>query len=224
MNTLNNSNLIRILLHRFRSFFFPFIVVFGFAACHPVKQSANPLKNLSIIPRSEWKAADPRPYPKHVPVRITVHHEGTRFLAIDDAIRKIKAIQTWGMGPERNWADVPYHFFISPGGKIYEGRDVYTIGETNTEYNPSGHLLISCLGNYEEQEFPDAQMESLVRLIAWCSKTYSIPVETLATHRDYSKQTTCPGKNLYRYFESGVVMERVKEILKNTKHQIPGSK
>ena len=196
----------------------------GLNSCHPAKQSANPLKNLSIIPRSEWKAAAPRPFKKHVAVRITVHHEGTRFLATDDAIRKIKAIQTWGMGPDRNWADVPYHFFIAPDGKVYEGRDVYTVGETNTEYDPSGHLLISCLGNYEEQEFPDAQMHSLIRLIAWCSRTYSIPIETLATHRDYSKQTTCPGKNLYRFFAEGVVLSRVKDILKNSKLQIPSSK
>jgi N-acetylmuramoyl-L-alanine amidase len=168
----------------------------------------------AINTRSSWNAAAPKPFASQVPVRITVHHEGTKLLATDDAIRKIKGIQTWGMGPDRKWADVPYHFFIAPDGKIYEGRDINTVGETNTEYNPAGHLLICCLGNYEEYEVPEAQLQSLISLIAWCSIKYKIPAETLATHRDYSKQTTCPGKNLYKYFESGVIKEGVRKILR----------
>ena len=118
------------------------------------------------------------------------------------------------MGPDRKWADVPYHFFVAPNGIIYEGRDVYTTGETNTEYNPAGHLLICCLGNYEEQEVPAAQLQSLIRLIAWCSQTYHIPVETLGTHRDYSRQTTCPGKNLYRYFSNDSILQEARKWLR----------
>lgn len=183
-------------------------------ACSSARKNEAILKELSIIPRTTWKAADPKPFARHEPVRITVHHEGTKLLPADDAIRKIKGIQTWGMGPDRKWADVPYHFFIAPDGKIYEGRDVYIVGETNTEYNPAGHLLICCLGNYEEQEVPAEQLNSLIKMIAWCCKTYKIPAETLATHRDYSKQTTCPGKNLYQYFTTGYIKKEVRKWLK----------
>ncbi|MBP6591238.1 MAG: N-acetylmuramoyl-L-alanine amidase [Chitinophagaceae bacterium] len=195
--------------------FFPLIftsILFLFSCKDPgiaKRKAAQP----EINPRSSWNAVAPKAFATHVPVRITVHHEGTKLLATDDAIRKIKGIQTWGMGPDRKWADVPYHFFIAPDGKIYEGRDINTVGETNTEYNPAGHLLICCLGNYEEYEVPEAQLQSLIHLIAWCSTTYKIPAETLATHRDFSKQTTCPGKNLYKYFESGVIKEGVRKIL-----------
>ena len=192
------------------------LVIFTFYinSCKTSKPATSALPAVSIIPRFEWKAVEPRPFAKHVPVRITVHHEGTKLLPTDDAIRKIKGIQTWGMGPDRNWADVPYHFFIAPDGKIYEGRDVYTTGETNTEYNPSGHLLICCLGNYEVQEVPAEQLNALIKMIAWSSLTYKIPVETLSTHRDNSKQTTCPGKNLYRYFENGYIKQEVGKLLK----------
>jgi hypothetical protein len=189
-------------------------VVYLLVSCKSSKTHSSVLRNISILPRSEWKAAEPKPFARHEPVRITIHHEGTTLLAADDAVRKIKAIQTWGMGPDRQWADVPYHYFIAPDGAIYEGRDIYTVGETNTEYNPAGHLLICCLGNYEEQEVPEAQLQSLIRLIAWCSKTYKIPVTTLATHRDYSRQTTCPGKNLYRYFTNGYVREKAGRLLR----------
>lgn len=202
-------------VHFIRILFLSFLVIFTFHlnSCKTSKPATSALPAVSIIPRAEWKAAEPKPFARHLPVRITVHHEGTKLLPADDAVRKIKGIQTWGMGPDRKWADVPYHYFIAPDGKIYEGRDVYTVGETNTEYNPSGHLLICCLGNYEEQEVPAEQLNSLIKMIAWSSKTYKIPVETLSTHRDNSKQTTCPGKNLYRYFENGYIKEEVGKLL-----------
>jgi hypothetical protein len=178
-------------------------------------RKANALKgDLAIVPRSAWNAAEPKPYKQHVPVRITVHHEGTRLEVTDDAARKIKGIQTWGMGPDRKWADIPYHFLIAPNGTIYEGRSVFTVGETNTEYDPTGHLLITCLGNLEQQEVPREQLASLIKLIAYCASQYKLPLETLATHRDYSKQTTCPVKNLYAYFEDGTIKKEAAALLR----------
>jgi uncharacterized lipoprotein YddW (UPF0748 family) len=166
-----------------------------------------------INPRTAWQAAAPKPYKTHVPVRITVHHEGTRLEKTDDAAKKIKNIQTWGMGKDRNWTDVPYHYFIAPDGTVFEGRNPNMVGETNTEYDPTGHLLICCLGNYEEQEFTSAQLDALTRLIAWACAQYNISYETIASHRDHSKQTTCPGRNLYQYFQNGYIKNRVKELL-----------
>jgi len=91
---------------------------------------------------------------------------------------------------------------------------VYTVGETATEYDPTGHLLISCLGNLEEQEVPKQQLASLIKLIAYCCKKYNLPLETLASHRDHSNQTTCPGKNLYKYLENGYIKSEVSKLLK----------
>lgn len=191
------------------------IIVIMCTGCSTAKKQAintTPI-DITIISRSGWNAAEPRPFKTHVPVRITVHHEGTRLEPTADAAKKIKAIQTWGMGADRKWADIPYHFLIAPNGQIYEGRSVYTVGETATEYDPTGHLLITCLGNLEEQEVQQEQLASLIKLVAYCSKQYNIPYQSLATHRDYSKQTTCPGKNLYRYFENGFVLEEVKRMI-----------
>ena len=172
-------------------------------------------ENVVIQPRSEWNAKPARPYRQHKLERITVHHEGTKLLASDDAAKKIENIQRWGMGSDRNWADIPYHFLIAPDGTIYEGRNVNTVGETATEYDPAGHLLINCLGNLEIQEVPESQLNSLIALLAYVSKKYNISPETIATHRDHSKKTICPGKNLYRYFESGFILDEVKKRLHN---------
>jgi hypothetical protein len=193
---------------------FLFLFLVGFLlACTPGRKTTA-LPDVSIVPRSGWTANDPKPYKQHTPVRITVHHEGTRLEVMDDAARKIKAIQVWGMGKDRNWADIPYHFLIAPDGTIYEGRAVTTAGETATEYDPSGHLLITCLGNLEQQEVSAAQLESLIKMIAYSSRKYNIPVETLSTHRDNSAQTNCPGKNLYAYFQNGYIQGKVQDLLK----------
>jgi uncharacterized lipoprotein YddW (UPF0748 family) len=170
---------------------------------------------VKIVPRKEWNAADPRPFKQHTPVRITVHHEGGRVLKVtDDAGQRLKAIQTWSMGPDRNWTDIPYHYLIAPDGTVYEGRNPLTVGETNTEYDPTGHLLISFLGNYNEMEMNAHLEDVLTRLIAHFCIKYNISPDTIATHRDHSSMTNCPGKNLYPYFESGQIKEKVKELLK----------
>jgi len=182
-------------------------------ACTSSRKAQKAVDSITIVPRQSWNALEPKPYKTHTPTRITVHHEGTRLEKTDDAPRKIYNIQKWGMGPDRNWADIPYHFLIAPDGTIYEGRAVTMVGETATEYDPSGHLLITCLGNYEQQEVPQELITSLTRLIAYCSRKYNIPVETLTTHKDNSKQTNCPGKNLYEYFQNGTIMKKVQSLL-----------
>ena len=185
--------------------------------CSVKKKALINQDDVLIAPRAEWNAAEPRSYKQHVPVQITIHHEGTKLELTDDAAKKIKNIQTWGMGPDRKWVDIPYHFLIAPGGKIYEGRNPFTVGETATEYDPTGHLLITCLGNLEKQEVQPEQLKSLVKLIAYCSKKYNISHETIGSHKDYSKQTTCPGKNLYAYLENGYIKSEVKKILDEKK-------
>lgn len=213
-NTIHHSipqQLRRIFFTGFNVFIL--IVVVTCLSCGPGRKTASANTEATIIPRTGWNAAAPKPYRQHTPVRITVHHEGTKLLPADDAAKKIKNIQTWGMGPDRKWADIPYHFLIAPNGTIYQGRDVNTVGETNTEYDPAGHLLICCLGNLEEQEVPKEQLASLTALIAHVSKKYQLPVETLSTHKDHSTQTTCPGKNLYQYFQNGYIKAEVMRLV-----------
>ena len=145
--------------------FYLFIIVLLGWQCAPSRKNIAARYDVSIVPRSGWNALPPKPYKQHTPQQITVHHEGTRLEITDDAARKIHNIQVWGMGKDRNWADIPYHFLIAPDGTIYEGRDVNTVGETATEYDPTGHLLITCLGNLQQQEVPEQQLNALIRLM-----------------------------------------------------------
>jgi len=117
------------------------------------------------------------------------------------------------MGPDRNWSDIPYHFLIDLEGNIYEGRNVFTAGETNTTYDPSGHLLLTCMGNFEEQELPEVQLNALIKLAAYCCNKYQIEPETIKGHKDYA-ETLCPGKNLYPFIQNGYIINQVKELIK----------
>lgn len=190
--------------------FFILPVFFNCTSSHKISKE----NRVRIIPRADWQAIEPRPYKQHIPERITIHHEGTKLLLTDNAAEKINRIQAWGMGPDRKWVDIPYHFLIAPDGSIYQGRNVFTVGETATEYDPTGHLLICCLGNLQEQEVTEQQLNSLIKLISYCCKKYKLPVETLASHKDYSSQTSCPGKNLYQYLENGFIKEEVRKLIK----------
>jgi len=170
--------------------------------------------SFNFHPRSEWNAAEPRPYKSQVPVKITIHHEGEIFNPEKQSSEQhIKNIQTWGMSEARNWSDIPYHFLIDFDGNVFEGRNVFTAGETATEYNPEGHLLITLLGNFEEQKVTKKQLGALINLTAYCCKKYQIDPSTIKAHRDYAK-TLCPGEDLYRYVENGYIQSEVEERIK----------
>ena len=168
----------------------------------------------SIQPRANWNAAEPKAYKSQVPVKITIHHEGEIFNPKKEpAAVHIKKVQTWGMSKARNWSDIPYHYLIDFDGNIYEGRNVFTAGETATEYDPEGHLLITCLGNFEEQEVTEKQLNALIELTAYCCNKYQISPTTIKAHKDFA-QTLCPGKDLYRYLESGYLQKEVEKRIK----------
>ncbi len=180
--------------------FFPVLILYG----------CSSLKEVKIIPREEWNALDPKPYQSHIPEKITIHHEGTFFPDDKDAAAHIRNVQRWGMGNDRNWSDIPYHFLIDRNGNIFEGRNVFTAGETATEYDPSGHLLITCIGNYNNQEITEKQFESLLDLIAFSCIKYQVSPSTIEGHKDFAR-TACPGDNLYKIIKDDSFIKKVEK-------------
>ena len=144
---------------------------------------------------------------------ITLHHEGSPepLRPEDDPIAKLRGLQSWGAS-DRNWWDVPYHFLVDLDGRIYEGRDWHYMGETNTTYDPSGHLLISILGNYNRQEPTQAQLNAIADLMAWAVQRFNVPLDSIRGHYQYA-QTNCPGKNLRKYLEDGTFRRMVEARL-----------
>ncbi|HET9775940.1 MAG TPA: N-acetylmuramoyl-L-alanine amidase [Gemmatimonadaceae bacterium] len=150
---------------------------------------------------------------RHKITHITLHHEGDAqpLKLDDDVVKKLRGLQAWGAS-DRNWWDVPYHFLIDLRGNIYEGRDYHFMGETNTTYDPSGHFLITAIGNYDKQEPTQAQLNAIADLMAWAVSEFDVPLDNIKGHYNYA-DTDCPGKNLRKYLEDGTFRRLVQERL-----------
>lgn len=149
----------------------------------------------------------------HEITHVTLHHTGDArpLRPEDDPAAKLRGLQTWGAN-DRNWWDVPYHFLIDLEGDIHEGRDWHYMGETNTTYDPRGHLLISIIGNYGVQEPTPAQIAAIADLMAWGISRFDVPLDNLGGHYDYA-ETSCPGEHLRKLLEDGTFRRMVEERL-----------
>jgi hypothetical protein len=145
----------------------------------------------------------------HDITRITLHHTGfpEPLRPDEDPIQRLRNLQAWGAN-DRNWWDVPYHFLIDLDGNIYEGRDWRYKGDTNTTYEPGGHLLISVIGNYEIQQPTAAQIDAIAELMAWGLDRFALTPDVIGGHYDYAA-TACPGRHLRLLLEDGTLQRRV---------------
>ncbi len=155
---------------------------------------------------------------KHSITHITLHHQGEPFPKGKDPIQYLRNLQSWSRR-EKKWIDIPYHYIIDLDGKIYEGRNINYAGDTNTEYDPTGHALIEVVGNFEEVEPNQEQLNATANLMTLLAIQYNVPSDSIRAHKDYSTKTVCPGKNLYRYIHNGYFRENVEKNLKLKQNQ-----
>ena len=170
------------------------------------QQEATPLTPIkpNIVSRQAWGAKDPVGEMKqHAPSHLTVHHTASlqkRKASLEDKMRSLQAFSqstsTLAGGRRKPaWADVPYHFYISVDGRIAEARDINFVGDTNTDYDPTGHVLVVLEGNFEKEQPSTQQIRALNELSLWLAVTWKIPGSKIKGHKDYAA-TACPGKNL----------------------------
>ncbi len=173
--------------------------------------------DLKVISRADWgwQPLD-RTIPQHNITKITIHHGGEEFAEDKDMIQYLRNLQSWSRS-EKKWIDIPYHFMIDLKGNIYEARPINYPGDTNTEYDVTGHALICVVGNYEIQKINDSQLHSLAKLTAFLKQKYRLELKDIKGHKDYSNQTVCPGKDLYKYLEDGSFIKMVEAELSQQK-------
>lgn len=128
--------------------------------------------------------------------RITLHHQGELWKADADPAAYLRRLQQWSRLSKR-WADIPYHYVIAPNGRVYEARPEALPGDTNTGYDTRGHALIMLLGNFEEQEPTAAQLDASVELMSTLAQRHGLDASRIASHRDVSEGTVCPGARLW---------------------------
>jgi hypothetical protein len=160
-----------------------------------------------FLSRRAWGANPPvLVMERHTPASITIHHTATRQNPQRPLADKMRGLQRFSQteSPLASgrikpvWGDIPYHFYIDAAGHIAEGRALRFVGDSNTAYDPAGHLQIVLEGNFEEEVPTPAQLESLARLTWWHARRWGVSADSIFVHRDHA-ETLCPGRNLEHY-------------------------
>lgn len=166
---------------------------------------------IAAICRDAWGALPVAgSFAAHTIERLTVHHTAALLEENAQAPSHIRQHQRYHL--ERGWPDLAYHFIVDAAGNVYEGRPVDAVGDTGTDYDPTGHFLVCCEGNFDEQDVPDAQLASLAAMLAWAAVTRDVAPETIRGHRDWAA-TSCPGDRLHALIAEGALTEMVAGVI-----------
>lgn len=164
-----------------------------------------------IFETNEWAARQPTgpiEVQNHTPTYIVVHHTvepgNSKDYSKDHAFQISRDIQDFHMDT-RGWIDTGQQFTNSRGGFVTEGRhrslEVLQGGTQHVQGSNVGNhnsevLGIENEGLYTEVDVPQALWDSLVQLVAYVARQYSIQPEFIKGHRDFTS-TECPGEVLY---------------------------
>jgi len=183
-------------------------LMLSFAGAHGAESLADVER--AIVPVANWGGtpADAAKARQHKISHITLHHQGEPFKPGTDPEAYLRRLQAWSRA-EKGWLDIPYHYVIDLDGRIYGARDIAYAGDTNTDYDPKGHALIEVVGNFEEVEPNQQQLDAVVKLMAMLAARYGVSLDEIGSHRDYSDKTVCPGANLYRYVQEDYFRHKV---------------
>jgi len=147
----------------------------------------------------------PLSYPQTIQ-KIIIHHTATTK-DLDDPMKAIRDIYIWHT-LSKGWGDIGYNYIIDQQGNIYEGRygGEMVVGAHAGRGN-FGSIGIAVLGNYQDDDPPEAVVTSLTALIKEKAALYNIDTEgaslfrgenypNVMGHRDIMA-TSCPGDKLY---------------------------
>ena len=147
----------------------------------------------------------PLSYPESIK-KIVIHHTAT-VKNLDDPKKAIRDIYIWH-SLSKGWGDIGYNYIIDQQGNIYEGRfgGEMVVGAHAGRGN-HGSIGIAILGNYQDQDPPEAVLTALTSLIKEKAEKYNIDTEGTSVfrgetysnvmgHRDIMS-TSCPGDRLY---------------------------
>ena len=165
-----------------------------------------------MLCREAWGARPALPGGRpHTITRMTLHHAAVVLGDNRNAPGRLRQHQQFHQN-DRGWIDIAYHVSIDRNGNIYELRDTGLAGDTATDYNPAGHFLVLCEGDFDQEIPSEAQLDGAATAFAWASWHFKIGADTLGGHRDFAS-TSCPGDNLAAHLTSGDLERRIDERL-----------
>ncbi len=186
------------------------VVLLMFAAGCITNKKAKPgnLERPRITPPVAWRGSLPSgSFRTHVPERITITHTGVPLVPSADPLGYMKNQQERDL--RRGWGDLGAHYYVGPSGAIFQSRDTYikgrTLEETDAKFDPQGHILITLIGDYNEQALSEEFQEGFVDLTAWLIQQHNIPMAQLKGINEYT-ETDGPGRHFTEWIK-GVEFE-----------------
>lgn len=165
-----------------------------------------------LLCREAWGARPARPGGKrHTITRMTLHHEAVVLGDNRNAPGRLRKDQLYHQD-QKGWIDIAYHVGVDRNGNLYELRNTGLAGDTATDYDTTGHFLVLCEGDFDQEAVSEAQLHGTALAFAWAAQNFGIKSDTLAGHRDFA-QTSCPGANLYAHLSSGDLKRRIDTLL-----------
>jgi hypothetical protein len=175
--------------------------------------SAGPTAtSAELLCRDAWGARRARPGGRlHTITRMTLHHEAVVLGDNRNAPARLRQDQRYHQD-QLGWIDIAYHVGVDRNGNIYELRSTEIAGDTATDYDTTGHFLVLCEGDFDQEVVSEAQLRGAALAFAWAVQNFAVAADTLAGHKDLA-QTSCPGANLYAHLSSGDLNRRINELL-----------
>ena len=172
------------------------------AAVEADDASSDAAAALSMVQRSGWRASPAipsrmKPNPLK-PRLLTIHHSAARNRPGQDDGQVLAGIQAYQV-QVKHWGDLAYHYFVGPSGALYEGRSLRYAADTTTHYDPTGHITVCVLGNFEEEEPTRPAKKALVELVVALLQKHGLSPADVRLHREVA-QTLCPGKTLREWW------------------------
>ena len=165
-----------------------------------------------LLCRDAWGAQPARSGGRpHTITRMTLHHEAVVLGDNRNAPGRLRADQHYHQD-KLGWIDIAYHVGVDRNGNIYELRSTQLAGDTATDYDTTGHFLVLCEGDFDQETVSEAQLHGAALAFAWAAQNFNVATDTLAGHRDLA-QTSCPGANLYAHLSSGDLKQRINDVL-----------
>jgi hypothetical protein len=187
------------------------------SACSKAAPSETDLRLTSATPatllcREAWGARPARSGGRrHTITRMTLHHEAVVLGDNRNAPGRLRTDQRYHQD-QKGWVDIAYHIAVDRDGNLYELRNTDIAGDTATDYDTTGHFLVLCEGDFDQEAVSEAQLRGTAQAFAWAAQNFGIMTDTLAGHRDFA-QTSCPGSNLYAHLTSGDLKRRIDGLL-----------
>lgn len=179
--------------------------------CAPASKAdpSSPLASGVMLCRDAWGARPALPGGRpHTIDRMTIHHSAVALPDNREIIARLQQHQRFHQD-DRGWVDIAYHAAVDRRGNIFALRDTAIAGDTATDYDTTGHFLVLCEGNFDEEAISDAQLNGAALVCAWATRKFGIGIDTLASHREVASGTQCPGWNLQTHLDSGDLQQRI---------------